>query len=254
MIGKIIGLLLFAASLILALQGRSEAKVDVDAYIDRNYNFAGIKSVYIRPSISESLPEMLRLSLPGKIDDWVESAMKSKNVTPPLFLKSTDSVWQSVRLLHGDGGFQKPFENEASARYFYSHLEGACTAVLAFTVSLETQRRWQEPSTETYTAIERVHSVERRKKSNGHYETVDVYTDVPVTKTRQVPGYWYIEAVSRCHMTFSDVQGPEEKRIAEVNAAARDTSREGDERKMLENLVRRTINESVGAVFYKSKR
>ena len=159
-----------------------------------------------------------------------------------------------MRLLHGDGGFQKPFESEASARYFYSHLEGTCTAVLTFTIALETQRRWQEPSTETYTETERVHSVERRKKSNGHYETVDVYTDVPVTKTRQIPGYWYIEAVSRCHMAFNDVQGPEEKRIAEVNAAARDTSREGDERKMLENLVHRTIRESVGTVFYRSKK
>ena len=238
---------------LLLLAGIAQAKSakDVDFRIDRDYDFAALKSVCLWPAVVESMPENVALSMPGKIDEWMEKAMKSKNMRNAFYIKPVKGVWQSVELLYGDGGFKDPFESAESAAYFYSHLDGACGAVMKMTVSVETERKWREPYTETYQTTERVHSQERRRNSDGKYEYVDVYIDVPVTKTRNVPGYWYILANGSCHLEFFDTKKLDGRPVAEARVVRNDQSDTSDERSMLEKLVGRMVDDTIVAVFFK---
>lgn len=241
-----------AVLLLFFLAGVAQAKPvkDVDAYVDKDYDFAAIKSLYIWPAIVDPVPESVRLSMPGNIDTWAERDMRSKNMKNAFFLKPTKSVWQSVMLLYGDGGFKEPFESAESAAYFYSKLDGACGAVLKISVSVKTERKWREPYTETYQTTERVHSQERRRNSEGKYEYVDVYIDMPVTKTRERPGYWYILADASCHLALYDTKRLDGRPVVEARVARSDQGSDADEKKMLEDLVGRMVNDTIATVFY----
>lgn len=238
---------------LLLLAGIAQAKPakDVDYYVDKDYDFSAVKSVCLWPAIVEAMPESVALSMPGKIDEWIGRAMQSKNMKNAFFLKPVKNVWESVALIYGDGGYKEPFGSAESAAYFYSHLDGACSAVLKMTVSVETERKWREPYSETYETTERVHSRERRKKSDGTYEYVDVYADIPVTKVRNVPGYWYILANGSCHLEFFDTKKLDGRPVAEARVVRNDQSNTEDQRSMLEKLVGRMVDDTIVAVFFK---
>ncbi len=242
-----------AVLLLLLLTGVAYAKParDVDAYVDRDYDFAAVKSLYIWPAIVDPVPESVALSLPGNIDTWAERDMRSKNMKNAFFLKPTKSVWDSVVLIYGDGGFKEPFESAESAAYFHSKLDGACGAVLKISVSAKTERKWREPYTETYQTTERVYSRERRKNSDGTYEYVDVYTDIPVTKVRNMPGYWYVLADASCHLALYDTKKLDGRPVIEARVARNDQGADANEKKMLEDLVGRMVNDTIATVFYK---
>jgi hypothetical protein len=235
-----------------ATMAGARPRTEVDAYIEKEYDFSKMHSVFLWPTEVENVPESVSLSLPSRIDEWLEEALKSKRVRNAFILKPTKSVWQSVQLIYGPFDFNNPFESEESTRFFYSHLDGACSVVLKTTVSLKSDRRWQEPRTETYTTTERVHSRERRRKSNGQYEDVDVYTDIPVVKERVFPGYWYVVANSKCHLELYNTKKLEGKYIAAAQVTGYDQDDE-NEKALLEKLMKKTIEDAVGAIFYKKK-
>ena len=250
---KKFGGLLFLLCLLM-VSAATAAEVDVDSYLEKNYDFSKIHSIYVWPLVIEALPDNLELSLPVQLDDWIDNAMRSKNVKNAFVLKPTKSVWQSVQLIYGPTEYDNPFESEESSEYFYSHLESACSAVLQIRVSLEKQRRWQEPRTETYTTTERVHSVERRRNSNGKYEYVDVYTDIPVVKERHIPGYWYTTANSSCRLEFYDTKKLNDKYIAAAHARGYDRTNSDNDRKMLTDLMKKTVDSTIASIFHKPKK
>ncbi|MDR1977275.1 MAG: hypothetical protein LBQ42_00920 [Synergistaceae bacterium] len=234
------------------VEAEARPRTDVDTYLEKGYDFSKLHSIYLWPHTIETLPESVSLSMPLRIEDWQEDALKSKQVRNAFVLKPTKSVWQSVQLIYGPFDFEEPFESEESEKFFYAHLDGACSAVLKTTVSLSTERQWQPPRTETYTTTERIHSRERRKKSNGQYETVDVYTEIPVVKERVIPGYWYTTAQSKCHLELYDTKKLDARYIAAVRVTGRDESNDG-EKSIVERLMKKTVEDAVAAIFYKKK-
>lgn len=247
---KIWGLAVF---LMFLLTGAASAGTDVDFDIVKDFDFNTIKSLYIWPTTIESLPENVSLSMRRQIDDWIQDALQSKKVKGTFALKSTHNVWQHVQLLHGATEFKEPFESELSTRYFYDHLTGACTAVLKIKVSLTSERKWREPYTETYRTTEKVHSRERRRNRDGQYEYVDVEIDMPVTRERVVPGYWYTTAASRCSLELYETKRMDSY-VAAANVTGNDTTESDNSRKMLTNLMQKTVTDAVAAIFYKSKK
>ncbi|GHS94263.1 hypothetical protein AGMMS50276_06530 [Synergistales bacterium] len=253
-IGKKLASLILACALVAVTLPAVWAKprTDTDAYVERGYDFSKLKSLYLWPVGVFDVPDNVALSLPSRIEDWIEAALQSKHMKVPLLFRETKVVWQNVQLLYGATDFKDPFESEEAEKYFYSHLDGACNVVLNVTFSLATERKWQDPVTETYTVMERVHSRERRRNSNGKYEEVDVWTDIPVTKQRVIPGYWYVTSHSKCDMELYDTKNLNGKYIAATHVSGYDSDGDGS-RSTLENLTRRTIEDAVASIFYKKK-
>ena len=238
---------------LLAFTGLACAKTakDVDAYTNRDYDFTAVKSLFVWPASGGVLPESVSLSLPMKMTEWTESALQSDKMKFDFFLKPTKSLWQSVELLYGTGGFKEPFESEQSAQYVYSHLDGACTAVLKTEAAVQTERKWREPYTRTYTVTERVRSTENRRRADGSYEYVEIYTYIPVTKIENVPGYWYIDVSVTCRVKFIDTKKPDSAPAAEARVSRSDTCDPSDERLTIEKLTERMIKDCIAALFYK---
>ena len=224
---------------------------DVDAYTNRDYDFKAVKSLFVWPASGGTLPESVSLSLPSKMTDWTERALQSQKMKYDFFLKSTKNLWQSVELLYGTGGFKEPFESKQSEEYVNAHLDGTCTAVLKTEVTVSTERKWREPYTHTYTVTERVRSTENRRKSDGTYEYVEVYTYIPVTKVENMPGYWYIDVSVTCHLKFIDTKKSEASPVAEARVSRGETCSPSDERVLIERLTERMITDCVAALFYK---
>ena len=238
---------------LLAVAGTASAKTakDVDAYTNRDYDFAAVKSLFVWPVSGGVLPESVSLSLPTKMTEWTERALQSQKMKFDFFLKPTKSVWQGVELLYGTGGFKEPFESKESAEYLSSHLDGACAAVLKTEAAVSTERKWHEPYTRTYTTTERVRSTEKRYKSDGTYEFVEVYTYIPVTKVENMPGYWYISVSVSCRVKFIDTKKPDAAPAAEARVSRSDVCNPSDERLVVEKMTERMIIDCIAALFYK---
>ncbi|GHV35599.1 hypothetical protein FACS1894187_08650 [Synergistales bacterium] len=238
--------------LTVATAARAKPRTDVDAYIERGYDFSKLKSLYLWPVDASAVPDSVALSLPSRIDSWIEAALQSKHMRVPLLFRDTKVVWQNVQLLYGATDFKDPFESDKAEQYFYSHLDGACNIVLNVTLSLTTERKWQDPVTETYTTTERVHSRERRRNNKGKYEEIDIWTDIPVVKERVIPGYWYVVSRSKCGMELYDTKNLNGKYIAAAHVTGYDTGGDGS-RSVLENLTRKTVEDAIASIFYKKK-
>ncbi|GHS87124.1 hypothetical protein AGMMS49957_06440 [Synergistales bacterium] len=236
---------------LFAPAAHARAHTETDAYVKKGYDFSKLKSLYLWPVNADPVPDNVALSLPSRIEDWIEAALQSNRMSVPLLFRETRVVWQNVQLLYGATTFKDPFESEEASKYFYSHLDGACNVVLNVTVSLTTERKWQEPTTERYTTTERVHSRERRRNRDGRYEEIDIWTDIPVVKERVIPGYWYVISRSACDMELYDTKNLNEY-IAASRVSGYDTDGDGS-RSTLENLTRKTIEDAIASIFYKKK-
>jgi hypothetical protein len=238
-------------SILLLIPAISGAKpqTSVDAYVEKGFIVSSIKSLYLWPPDIKSVPEQIELSMPNLLEDWREGAMKSKKIKSIIVLRDTDEIWRNVRFIHGESEFAEPFESVQSAQYFYTHLDGACSAVLKMTVSLNNKRTWTDERIETYTTYERAHGKERRKKDGGGYEYVDIWVDVPVERTRVIPGYWTSFISTDCYLELYDTKKLDGKYIAASRVIGEDYGRD-NERAMMERLMKRTVEDGIAAIFY----
>ena len=220
---------------------------EVDSYIDPAYEFSGIKSVCPWPVSIGEIPDIVSLSLPVKINYWIESALESNRSSRSYIVKSPDAVWRDVWFIRGPFDFGDPFESEDTERIFYSNLAGACGAVLRTAVSVQSERKWQEPRTEYYWTTVSVTAMRPRRRRGGGVVWVQVEREIPVRRERVIPGYWYTVAAARCGVDLYDT-GDLEKFIASAKSSGEDAGRES-ERQIVELLVKKTVEDAVAAIF-----
>ncbi len=226
------------------------AKPEIDFFIDKNYDFSKIKSLYILPVDFDSIPENVELSLPNRVDDWVEEAFLSKKNKYHFAVKSTKRAWQDMQLISGPFPYGDPKESPEAFKFFRSKLGDVCSAVLHMEVSLARNKRWIEPRTETYTEYERVKVLERRRGRGNTVEYVETYVTKPVVKVRTIPGEWIVTAEGWCRIKLYDAKNLNGKYIAAAKAASSDQSSLFHDVKPT-HLLQGTVNAAIGSIFYK---
>lgn len=231
----------------------STASAEVDVFIDRNYDFSMLKRIYVWPVKIESVPDNMKLSVTGLVEDGVDAQLKSKKMKSDILVKSTTRVWQDAQLLYGPFDYKQPFESAESEAFLFEKLgEGdICNAVLMTTVSLEEERKWREPRTETYITTERVRSVERRRRADGRYEEVEIFTDIPVTKERRIPGAWLVTVRGWCQAELYDTKNLTGKYVAAARAPFVKTYAEADESSPAKKLLRQSVDSAIASIFHK---
>jgi len=222
---------------------------EVDSYIDPGYDFSGIKSVCAWPVSIDEMPDIVSLSLPIKADYWIESAIDANRGSQSYVVKSRDAVWRDVWFIRGPFDFGDPFANEDTERVFYSNLAGACGAVLKTTLSVQSEKKWQEPRTEYYWTTVSATRMRPRRNRSGRTVWVNVEVEIPVRRSRVIPGYWYTIAAAQCGMELYDTDDPENF-IAAAKASGHDNGKES-ERQIVELLVKKTMEDAVAAIFKK---
>jgi hypothetical protein len=242
-------MILFAAVLAAAfhIPAYAASEVESDSYIDPGYNFSSIKSLCLWPADLGILPDAVAFSLPVKIKYWIEEALSREERQNSLVVKSIEDAWRDVWFIYGPFDFGDPFESEKTSKTFYSHLDGACGAVLKTSVSIESERKWQEPRVETYWTTVSVSSRRPRRTRGGGMVMVEIERDIPVKRERVIPGYWYVVASSKCKMELYDTKNPDGRYIAAVNVSGSDSGKES-EKQVIERMVKRVIDEGASVL------
>ena len=251
----IIKLFRFLPVLILALTAcTASAKplTEVDSYVDPNYDFSGMKSVCPWPVSIDEIPDIVSLSLPMKVNHWIEKALEANRGSQLYVVKTPDAVWRDVWFIRGPFVFGDPFANEDTERIFYSNLAGACTAVLKTSIAIQSERKWQEPRTEYYWTKVSVSTMRPRRMRGGAMIWVEVESEIPVRRQRVIPGYWYTVASMQCSMELYDTDNTD-KYIASVKASGEDNGKES-EKQVVERMVKKTVEDAVAELFEQKNR
>ena len=243
---------LFCFSLLAALAlspcgAGAKPVTEVDSYIDSSYDFSRIKSICPWPVSIGEIPDIVSFSLPMRAGYWIENALESNSSSRYYLVKSPDTVWRDVWFIKGPFDFGDPFTNEDTERIFYSNLAGACSAVLKTSISVQSERKWQEPRTEYYWTKVSVTSMSPRRRRDGRVVWVQVEREIPVRRERVIPGYWYTIAAARCGVELFDTDDPD-KFIASAKSSGEDTGRES-EKQVVERLVKKTLEDAIEAIF-----
>ena len=221
---------------------------EVDSFIDLEYDFSSIRSLCPWPVSIDDIPDIVSLSLPLKASYWIENSLAANRGSLSYVVKSPEAVWRDVWFIRGPFDFGNPFANEDTERVFYSNLSGACGAVLKTTVSVQSERKWQEPRTEYYWAKVSISTMRPYRRRGGETVWVRVSREVPIRRKRVIPGYWYTIASAQCGAELYDTDDPD-KFIAASKASGEDTGRES-EKQIVERLVKKTLEDAVAAIFH----
>jgi len=146
-------ILFFSLAVMIALTpcgANANSVTETDAYVDPKYDFSGINSLCPWPVSIGEVPDIVSLSLPMKVNIWIENALGANRGSWSYVVKTPEAVWRDVWFIRGPFDFGDPFANEDTERIFYSNLAGVCSAILKTTVSVQSERKWQEPRTEYY--------------------------------------------------------------------------------------------------------
>jgi hypothetical protein len=232
-----------------SVAGASPA-VESDSFRDAAYDFAGLRTICPLPADMDGLPEIVSLSMPFKAEYWIDGALRSEGLENSFAVKPVADAWRDEWFMYGATHFGNPFESEESEEIFYARLNGVCDAVLKTSITLEIERRWQEPRVEIYWTTESVSSW-RPVRRGGGITWVEVERERRVRKERIVPGYWYFAVAAKCGIELYDSKDPNGRYIAAANASGSDSGREG-EKAMAERLVKKTVEEAIRALFDES--
>jgi len=246
------GRILILAVVILIVAVRIACAVEVDSYVDRDYDFSQMKRLYIWPTSCENVPENVKLSIPNLIEDWTKEILTDrKNLKFTPLVKSTEQMWHDIQFIKGQLDFDDPFESDDAASTFNSLLSEACEGVLAISVSVTQERRWQEPRVEYYTVTERVRRVERRMTPNDGWEDIETYIDMPVTKERVIPGRWLVDTHAEGRAELYDTRRPNGRYVAAARSEVRDTRGEDESARAARDTAGKALSASLKSIFHK---